>query len=135
MNQPDALEIARSLLRPTAALGYLVTRGPAWPPLDKCSECKKAIGSVMGNAYCLLQPIWDEHPSLDPGSRFNTDPLGLETEPIPPDTTPAGLLPYLDEIQRTLDRVLSRMLGDASIGRHKRFIEASTQDLREAITQ
>ena len=135
MNQPVALEVARSLLQPTGALGYLVARGPAWPPLDKCAEYKRAIGRVMGNAYCLLQPIWDEHPGLDPGSRFNRDPLGLESEPRPTEAAPAELLPYLDEIQRTLHRLVSQMLEDASIGRYKEFIEASAKDLGEAISQ
>jgi hypothetical protein len=135
MDQPEALELARALLRPTRALGSLVTRGPAWPALDKCADYKQAIGRVMGSAYCLLQPIWDEHPSLDPGSRFNDDPLGLQGEPKPPETTPAGLLPYLDETQRTLRRLLCRMLQDATIGRHKQFVEDSSQDLEEAIAQ
>jgi hypothetical protein len=135
MNRPDALEIARTLLRPTVALGYLVTRGSVWSTLPNCNECKRAIGGVMGSAYLLLQPIWDEHPSLDPGSGFNSDPLDLGAGPKPPETTPGGLLPYLDEIQRTLNRLLSRMLGDPSIGRHKEFIETSAQELREAITE
>lgn len=81
MNQNDAFELARSLLRPTAALGYLVTRGPAWPPMGQCGEYKRAVGRVMGNAYCLLQPIWDEHPNLDLGSRSHTDPLRLQDLP------------------------------------------------------
>src|SRR5438552_2434 len=111
MNRNDALELARSLLRPTGALGYLVTRGPAWPPLGECGEYKSAVGRVMGNAYCLLQPIWDEHPSLDPGSASNTDPLRLEDQPHPPETNPAGLLPYLEETHRALNRVARHMLG------------------------
>ena len=134
MNQNDALELACSLLMPTGALGYLVTRGPAWPPLGECGEYKRAVGRVMANAYCLLQPIWDEHPSLDPGSASNTDPLRLEDQPHPPETNPAGLLPYLEETHHALNRVACHMLGDASISLHKRFIEASAQELGEAIS-
>jgi len=68
MNQNDAFELARSLLRPTGALGYLVTRGPAWPPLDKCGEYKRAVGRVMGNAYCLLSAYLGRASQF--GSRF-----------------------------------------------------------------
>ena len=135
MNQNDALELARLLMRPTSALGYLVTRGAAWPPLDQCREYKRAVGYVMGNAYCLLQPIWDEHPNLDPGSESNIDPLRLQGQSTPPETNPAGLLPYLEEAHGVINRVVSCMLGDAPISRHKRFIEESAQELREAIAQ
>ena len=135
MNQNDAFDLARSLLRPMGVLGYLVTRGSAWPPLSQCGEYKRAVGRVMGNAYRLLQPIWDEHPNLDPGSSSNTDPLKLEGQPHPPETNPGGLLPYLEAAHRALNRVVSCMLGDAPISRHKRFIEASAQELSEAIAQ
>jgi hypothetical protein len=134
MNQNEAFELARSLLRPTGALGYLVTRGPAWPPLAQCGEYKRVVGRVMGNAYCLLQPIWDEHPDLDPGSGSNTDPLKLQDQPHPRETRPAGLLQYLEEAHDALPRIVSRMLCDVSISRHKRFIEALAQELGEAIT-
>jgi hypothetical protein len=133
MNKPEALELARTLLRPSRALGYLVTRGPGWPPLEKCGEYKRAVGGVLGNAYCLLQPIWDEHPDLDPGAHDNADPVGLDTEPMPPETSPAGLLPYIDATERAANLAVNRMLEDASISRHKGFIEASAQDLRETI--
>jgi hypothetical protein len=89
----------------------------------------------MGDAYCLLQPIWAEHPDLDPGSRSNKDPLGLENQPRPLLTSPTGLLPYLEEADSMLSRVLSRMLADPSIGRHKAFIEVSAQQLGESIAQ
>src|SRR5258706_7778897 len=135
MNQNEAFELARSLLRPTGALGYLVTRGPAWPPLGQCGEYKRAVGRVVENAYCLPQPIWDEHPNLDPGSGSNTDPLRLQDQPRPPETNPAGLLPYLEEAHGALHRVVSHMLGDSSVGHHKPFIEDSAQQLREAIAQ
>lgn len=135
MNRNDALETVRTLLRSTSALGYLVARGPAWPSPDKCAGYKKAIGTVMANAYCILLPIWEEHPALQPGSQADNDPLGLKTESAPPDTTPAGLIPYLDETQRATNWVLSRMLQDASIGRHKEFIEATAKHLEEAIAQ
>jgi hypothetical protein len=135
MNRTDAIELARSLLRPTGALGRLVTRGPAWPPLSECTEYKRAVGRVMGSAYCLLQPIWDEHPDLDPGRGSNTDPLRLEGQLHPPETSPAGLLPYLEETHHALNRVVSQMLGDATISKHKRFIEALAQELGEAIAQ
>ena len=133
MNRPAALELARTLLQASRALGYLVTRGPEWPPLEQCGEYKRAIGGVLGNAYCLLQPIWDEHPDLDPGAHGNTDPLGLDAEPMPPETSPAGLLPYIDSTELAANLAVDRMLEDASISRHKGFIEASAQDLKEAI--
>ena len=135
MEKNKALELARSLLQPTSALGYLVTRGPNWPPSAECAEYKKAVGQVMGNAYCLLQPIWDEHPDLDPGSGSNQDPLKLENEPPPPLTSPAGLLPYLEKAENAISRVLSHMLTDPSIGRHKAFIENSARQLGESIAQ
>src|SRR6266481_901428 len=123
MNQNEALELARSLLRPMGALGYLVTRGPTWPPAAECAEYKRAVGRVMGDAYCLLQPVWDEHPELDPGSRSNVDPLGLENQPHLPLTSPAGLLPYLEEADGVLSRIVSSMLADPSIGRRKSLVE------------
>jgi len=135
MNQNEAFELAHSLLRPTGALGYLVTRGPAWPPLDECDEYKRAVSLVMGNAYCLLQPIWDEHPNLDPGCASNSDPLRFGEQPHPPQTGPSGLLPYLDEADAVQQRAVSRMLEDTSTSRHKAFIEASAQQLQEAIIQ
>ena len=81
------------------------------------------------------QPIWDEHPNLDPGSATNTDPLRFRDQPHPPETGPSGLLPYLDEADGVRQRVVSRLLEDISTSRHKAFIEASAQQLDEAITQ
>ena len=133
MNRPEALELARTLLQPSRALGYLVTRGLGWPPLEVCGEYKRAIGGVLGNAYCLLQPIWDEHPDLDPGARDSSDPLGLNAEPMPPETSPAGLLPYIDATELAANLAVSRMLEDPSFSRHKGFIEASAQDLKQTI--
>jgi len=133
MNRPEALELARTLLQPSRALGYLVTRGPGWPPLEECGEYKRAIGGVLGNAYCLLQPIWDEHPDLDPGARDNHDPLGLNAEPMPSETSPSGLVLYVEATLGAARVAVSRMLEDASISRHKNFIETSAQDLGEAV--
>ena len=89
----------------------------------------------MGKAYCLLQPLWGEHPELDPGSELNRDPLGSGNLEHPPDTNPAGLLPYLEEVEGALDPVINCMLADASTSRHRTFIEDSAKQLREAITE
>ena len=87
----------------------------------------------MGKAYCLLQPLWDEHPELDPGSEINRDPLGAGNPEHPRETNPAGLLLYLEQIEDALGPVLNCMLADASIGTHRTFIEDSAKQLREAI--
>jgi len=135
MNQKAALELARLLLRPTSALGYLVTRGPGWPPAAECAEYKTAVGRVMGNAYGLLQPVWDEHPDLDPGSSSNRGSLDLVEQPNPALTSPAGLLAYLEEADSVLSQVVSSMLADPSISRHRTFIEDSARELSESIAQ
>jgi hypothetical protein len=84
MNRDEALELARALLRPAGILCDLVTRGPGWPPISECRQYKRAVGHVAGNAYCLLRPIWDEHPDLNPGSAPNRDPLGFGNRAIYP---------------------------------------------------
>jgi hypothetical protein len=89
----------------------------------------------MGNAYLLLKPIWQEHPDLNPGSKSNTDPLEFADKGHPPLTTPAGLIPYLDEVHDVLQAVVGRMLADPSIGKHKDFIEDSARDLADAIVK
>ena len=89
----------------------------------------------MGNAYCLLQPLWDEHPELDPGSELNMDPLGSGNLEHPPETNPEGLLLYLKQVEEALNPVINCMLADLSIGTHRTFIEDSAKQLREAITR
>ena len=121
MQKHEALELARSLLRPAGALCDLVTRGPGWPLPSECGEYKRAVGHVMGKAYSLLMPIWEEHPDLNPGLSSNTDPLGFASLPDPPLTTPAGLLPYLEETDLALETVVSRMLANPSIGQAQGF--------------
>ena len=118
---------------PAGVLCDLVTRGPAWPPMNQCGGYKRAVGHVAGEAYCLLRPIWDEHPDLNPGSRANTDPLGFAKRVHPAETSPAGLIAYVEEIERVLPNAIARMLADPSIGKHKEFIENSARDLEEAI--
>jgi len=133
MNRDEAKELARSLLLPTGVLEDLVTRGPGWPPPDECKEYKRAVGHVMGEAYLLLNPIWQEHPDLNPASESNTDPLEFASYPHPAETTPKGMLPYLEEAHRVLPEIARRMLADPSIGKYKTFIEDSARDLDKAI--
>jgi hypothetical protein len=133
MNRNEAKELARSLLLPTGALGDLVTRGPEWPPPDQCRDYKRAVGHVMGNAYLLLNPIWQEHPDLNPASKSNSDPLGFAACPHPAETSPKGMLPYLEEAHRVLPEIVRRMIADPSIGKYKSFIEDSAKDLHDAI--
>jgi hypothetical protein len=133
MNRDEALRLGQLLLKPAGALGYLVTRGSAWPPMAECGEYKRAVGLVMGNAYRLLQPLWDEHPDLDPGSELNRDPVGSRNLEHPPETSPAGLLPYLEHVEEAVDPVMTCMLADALIATHRTFITDSAKQLQEAI--
>jgi hypothetical protein len=116
-------------------LGFLVTRGPGWPPASECGEYKRAAGEVMGNVYCLLKPLWDEHPDLDPGSKSNHDPLDLNRQDPPASTNPAGMLPYLDEVDEALGLAVDRLLADPPTNRHRDFINNSAEQVREAITR
>jgi hypothetical protein len=135
MNRNDARGLARLLLQPLGALCELVTRGPAWPPAEECREYKRAVGNVLGNAYLLLKPIWQDHPDLDPGSASNTDPLGFRDQDRPVETSPEGMLPYLEQADSVLQSVVTRMVADPAIGKYRDFIEASAIDLEEAIVQ
>ena len=133
MDRTEAKQLARSLIRPTGAMADLVTRGPEWPPPDQCEEYKRAIAHVVGEAYLLLKPIWQEHPDLDPAFEANIDPLDFASSPHPAETSPKGMLPYLEETHRVLPETVSRMLADTSIGKYKGFIEDSAKDLQNAI--
>ena len=131
MKRDEARKLVRSLLRPTGDLGYLVTRGPQWPPASECREYKKAVGRVIAHAYSLLLPVFDEHPELVPAPE-SANGLGAAGEP-PPETSPGGLVPYLDEAHAVIQDVVNRMLADASLARHKDFIHDSARQLEDAI--
>jgi hypothetical protein len=133
MKRDEALKFVRSLMRPTGALGYLVTRGPQWPPAAECREYKKAVGRVMAHAYSLLMPVFDEHPELVPCSESDANGLWGAGEPLPPETSPAGMVPYLDEAHGVIQNVVNRMLADPSLARHKDFIHDSVRQLEDAI--
>ena len=133
MKRDEAVKLVRSLLRPTGALGYLVTRGPQWPAASECGEYKKAVGRVMAHAYSLLMPVFDEHPELVPGSESDANGPGAAGEPLPPETSPAGMVPYLNEAHGVIQDVVNRMLAEASLARHKDFIHDSARQLKDAI--
>ena len=45
------------------------------------------------------------------------------------------MVPYLDEVRAAIQGVVNRMLADASLARHKDFIQDSARQLEDAISK
>ncbi len=97
MDEESARVVANSIIRPCGLLGYLVGRGTWWPDEAHLKLGKRAVGQVMGSAYSLLGPVWQAHPSVDPGRV--SDPLALAGQRTTLQDRPDDLRALLNDVE------------------------------------
>jgi hypothetical protein len=105
-----ARRIARIVIGPAGALGYLVGRGQWWPNEAVLKNGKVGIAHVMGAAYDLLVPVWRLHPQLDPAQV--QDALGLAKRTLPLDDSPKDLCGLLAEMDAAAAEVLPALVAE-----------------------
>ena len=104
MDEATARAVARDIIGPCGLLGYLVGTGEWWPTDGSLKRCKRAIGQVMGSAYHLLGPVWQQHPQLDPGQA--PDALGLAGPGTSLQDKPDDLQSLLQDLEHAVSRAL-----------------------------
>jgi hypothetical protein len=105
VDEEIARQLARDVIGPCGLLGYLTGRGDWWPSDASRTLGGKAVAHVMGSAYWLLVPVWNLHPSIDPGEV--QDALGLSTPVTSLRDDPKHLHALLDELEGSVGRLAS----------------------------
>jgi hypothetical protein len=110
MQQTDARELARTVIRHAGVLGYLVGRGAWWPDEDARQRGRRATAHVMAGAFELLTPVWREHPGLDPSEV--RDALGLTNQGTELQDTPQALSGLLNALEEAAVAAAATLLAE-----------------------
>jgi hypothetical protein len=110
-------------------LGYLVGRGSWWPNGEARRLGKHAIGTVMGSTYFFLTPLWELHPSLDPGRV--PDALELAQEDMALKDTPEDLRSLLRDLQAQVHKATAVL--ERELPTHSARLRASAAELASSV--
>jgi hypothetical protein len=109
MQEHEAREIAREVMRPAGLLLHLVGRGHWWPGEASLRGGKLEIGRVVAATYLWLNPVWSQYSQLDPGGE-RTDPLDLADGPAEAEDSPDDLFTALLQLRAAAKAVLPALL-------------------------
>ena len=101
MDRELAGRVARGLIGGSCALDQALAKAvQEGSTLAELPAYRRATGLIMGGAYWVLAPVWQEYPELDPAQ--GNDPLGLGLAALPEFITPVTFRALVEAFREKL---------------------------------